>query len=137
VKADLAAGAVGHMANALGGIRMSNMLCRPTAAGITVTPANGRNCLPGFGGRGLRVLWLGLVLGITAVTFSGPVMAQSGQGVGRDACKTDIERFCASVQRGEERVRKCLSENRSQLSEPCKQAIARTGERRRQGDSKN
>lgn len=116
---------------------MSNMFSHPTAAGSNVTPANGRHCLPGFGGRGLRVLWLGLVLGITAVTFSGPVMAQSGQGAVRDACKADIERFCASVQRGEERVRKCLSENRNQLSEPCKQAIARTSERRRQGDSKS
>lgn len=116
---------------------MTNSFHHSTATGSAGASANGRHHLPGFGGLGLQVVWLGLVLGFTAVMFSGPVMAQSGQGAGRDACKTDIERFCASVQRGEERVRKCLSENRSQLSEPCKQAIARTGERRRQGDSKN
>ncbi|MCA3327328.1 MAG: cysteine rich repeat-containing protein [Roseomonas sp.] len=116
---------------------MTNSFHHSTATGSAGASANGRHHVPGFGGLGLRVVWLGLVLGFTAVMFSGPVMAQSGQGAGRDACKADIERFCPSVQRGEDRVRKCLSDNKSQLSDQCKRALDRAGDRHRRGDSKN
>ncbi|GBF50761.1 hypothetical protein LPTSP4_22880 [Leptospira ryugenii] len=37
----------------------------------------------------------------------------------KGACKADIEKFCASVEKGEGRIIKCLKENEASLSEAC------------------
>lgn len=49
-----------------------------------------------------------------------------GQGMAmvREACKTDIEQFCAGTQPGGGHIGQCLREHQDRLSEPCKSAIA-------------
>jgi hypothetical protein len=89
------------------------------------------------GWSSLRAGFTGLMFCVTAAAFSAPVLAQSAQGAVRDACKADAERLCISVQRGEGRVQKCLADNKSQLSEQCRRAVDRAGDRHRRGDSKN
>jgi Golgi apparatus protein 1 len=46
-----------------------------------------------------------------------------------EACKADIEKFCAEVEHGQGRVLKCLTEHTSDLSAQCKTFL----ETRRQG----
>ncbi|MDR3497843.1 MAG: cysteine rich repeat-containing protein [Parvibaculum sp.] len=42
----------------------------------------------------------------------------------RTACKPDYERYCKSVEPGGGRIIKCLMQNESSLSQPCKEALA-------------
>ena len=60
-----------------------------------------------------------------------------------EACKTDIESFCADIEPGRPAIR-CLRDRRDQLSESCREAMPRRGhrgfrppsdERRGRGDS--
>lgn len=37
----------------------------------------------------------------------------------KGACKADIEKFCATIEKGEGRIVKCLKENDATLSESC------------------
>jgi len=39
------------------------------------------------------------------------------------ACKHDIARFCSKVPPGQGKVKACMKEHLSQLSEPCKEAL--------------
>lgn len=111
----------GHRVRAIGGAAMRTTSFNPGAVGWS----------------SLRAGFTGLMFCLTASAFSAPVLAQSGQGAGRDACKADAGRLCSSVQRGEGRVQKCLADNKSQLSEQCRRAVDRAGDRHRRGDSKN
>jgi hypothetical protein len=45
------------------------------------------------------------------------------RGAAREACKADYQKFCNGVTPGGGRIKKCLNDNFSALSEPCKQAI--------------
>jgi len=65
------------------------------------------------------------MLGIGALAITSATAAEPSKGAAQQACKADVERFCASVQRGDGRIRKCLSENKEQLSTPCKEAMQR------------
>jgi hypothetical protein len=49
--------------------------------------------------------------------------AQGGHGGLRQACGTDLEKFCAADQRGRDR-RMCLQSHIDQLSADCKEALA-------------
>ncbi len=53
-----------------------------------------------------------LVISLTGSVF-GDDKAYKG------ACKADIEKFCATVEKGEGRIVKCLKENEASLSESC------------------
>lgn len=63
-------------------------------------------------------------LPILAVTFllssEAIVAAQSPQ----TACKKDISTFCATVEKGEGRVIKCLQENIDTISEECRSSLS-------------
>jgi hypothetical protein len=41
------------------------------------------------------------------------------------ACKADVERLCAGVQRGGGRIRECLKQHAAELSPECKAAAAK------------
>ena len=48
----------------------------------------------------------------------------------RAACKADVEKLCAGIQRGGGRIVECLKQNEAQVSAPCKDAIAKARERK-------
>lgn len=45
-------------------------------------------------------------------------------------CSADVEKLCQGVQPGGGRIASCLRQNESQLSAPCKDAIAKAHDRR-------
>ena len=77
------------------------------------------------------------MLGIGALAITSATGAEPSKGAAQQACKADVERFCASVQRGDGRIRKCLSENKEQLSTPCKEAMQRAASQQKRGQSKS
>jgi hypothetical protein len=116
---------------------MLDKVSHPTVIGNALVPTRGRNHSRGLERFLRRFPCLGAMLFALGVAFSVPAMAQSPQTADRSACRADAERLCGSVQRGEDRVRKCLRDNKSQLSEACKRALSQSGERERRGQSKN
>lgn len=59
--------------------------------------------------------------------FSTAGFAQNQRGAMRDACKSDVEKYCSDVQRGGGRIGECLNKQHDQLSEACQKAFdART-----------
>lgn len=63
------------------------------------------------------------LIGILVVTLS-VAMAHDGRGQARQACEADYRKLCAGTIPGGGRVRKCLNENFSALSDPCKKAVS-------------
>ena len=53
-----------------------------------------------------------------------PTLAVAEPGPLRGACRNDMQALCGSIQPGGGRLRDCMSEHRSQLSNNCKLAIA-------------
>jgi Golgi apparatus protein 1 len=66
---------------------------------------------------------------LTACAAAGGALAQEGMGV--DACRSDVEQFCKDVERGQGRIARCLRQNESKLSVECKQQLARARDRMR------
>ncbi len=62
-------------------------------------------------------------------TLIGGIPAMAGEGF-HGACKGDVEKFCKDVKVGEGRMRQCLREHRSELSDQCKERIHEAKERR-------
>lgn len=64
-----------------------------------------------------------------AMSFlTAPALAQGdGTGPVAEACKADIEKFCAGIEHGEGKVRACLEEHKDEVSEACKKALETTG----------
>ena len=77
------------------------------------------------------------MLGIGGAAIASANAAEPAKGAVQQACKADVERFCASVQRGDGRVGKCLSEHKGQLSAQCKEAMQRVGAQRKRGETKS
>ena len=61
---------------------------------------------------------------IIAIVALIPTLAQADPGPLQGACKNDMKMLCGSVQPGGGRLRDCIKEHRSQLSDTCKVAIA-------------
>lgn len=57
---------------------------------------------------------------------SSPALAQTKNGVLRDACRDDYQRYCAKVQRGGGRIRQCMMENANLLTPQCRDALKDT-----------
>jgi hypothetical protein len=53
-----------------------------------------------------------------------PCLGMAGPGSLHKACRNDVKALCGSVQPGEGRIRNCMREHRTQLSNACKLAIA-------------
>jgi hypothetical protein len=58
----------------------------------------------------------------SSVVFAADPLARGGP---RAACKADVERLCAGVQRGGGRIAGCLKQNEPQVSSACKDAMAK------------
>jgi hypothetical protein len=59
--------------------------------------------------------------------FSTTGLAQNQRGAMREACKTDVEKYCSDVQRGGGRIGECVNKQHDQLSEACQKTLdART-----------
>jgi golgi apparatus protein 1 len=50
--------------------------------------------------------------------LSTVVLANERQAM--QACRTDVQKFCSKVERGEGRIAKCLKENEEKISNACK-----------------
>jgi hypothetical protein len=75
-----------------------------------------------------------LIAVVASCTFALPALAAENDV--RGACASDIKSFCANVQTGEGRIRKCMKEHRDELSSGCKDALAnqaKAGHARRRG----
>ena len=46
----------------------------------------------------------------------------------RKACKAEVEKFCADIQKGHGRTKDCLKPHMSELSAPCSDAIKASDE---------
>jgi hypothetical protein len=56
---------------------------------------------------------------------------KKGQRQAAEACRADVQRLCANVQPGEGRIMQCLKQNQAQLSQPCKDAAAQAGQKKK------
>ena len=61
---------------------------------------------------------------VITIGLIAPALALAEEGPGRGACKNDIKTLCGSVQPGGGRIRDCLRDHRSEVSQACKLAIA-------------
>jgi cysteine rich repeat protein len=64
---------------------------------------------------------------IGAATASIVLLAAAGataqQAAVRQACRSQIEQYCAGIEPGEGRVRACVTDHFGDFSQPCKQAL--------------
>jgi hypothetical protein len=70
---------------------------------------------------------------IAIFAFSSGVALAADQppsGGLRTACKADVEKLCAGVQRGGGRIAGCLKQNEAQVSPACKDALAKAQEKK-------
>ena len=61
---------------------------------------------------------------IIAIVALIPTLALAEPGPLQGACKNDMNALCGATQPGGGRLRDCMKEHRSQLSDTCKVAIA-------------
>ena len=70
---------------------------------------------------------MGTMKPISAILLAMFCWAGAAGAQGPPACSGDVERFCPDVQAGGGRIVKCLREHTPELSQPCKDALARMG----------
>jgi hypothetical protein len=68
-----------------------------------------------------------LAIGAALLLFGSNAVAQSGAR----ACVTDIKSLCADVKPGEGRIAGCVKDHMKDLSEPCRNLLARAAAARR------
>jgi hypothetical protein len=61
---------------------------------------------------------------LVAVISVMPTVAFADPGPMHGACMSDVKSLCGSIQPGGGRIRDCMKEHRTQLSNTCKVAIA-------------
>ncbi len=71
----------------------------------------------------VRVALAAALLAGASALFASRVLAQDARSAARAACMADYSRYCSGIAPGGGRVRKCLSDNYSGLSQACKQAL--------------
>jgi hypothetical protein len=64
------------------------------------------------------------LIAIVFATFASPIRAQDA---GRGACRDDIQKLCAGVERGGGRVFDCLAGQKEKLSEECRTRVESRG----------
>ena len=72
-----------------------------------------------------------IVVLLTMLGLSSPLAVaadQTSSSSPRAACKADVEKFCSGVQAGGRRA--CLKQNEAQLSAACKDAVAKSREKK-------
>jgi hypothetical protein len=70
---------------------------------------------------------------ITVFVFSSGLALAADPPAGggpRVACKADVEKLCAGVQRGSGRIAGCIKQNEARVSAACKDAMAKAREKK-------
>jgi hypothetical protein len=78
-----------------------------------------------------------LAVVITVGVLSQPLTstAFAARGEGRRACRADVQKLCPDAKPGGGEIRKCLQDHKDELSDACKEAIARRHARRHEKSS--
>jgi hypothetical protein len=63
-------------------------------------------------------------IAVVAIFVLLPCISMAEPAPLREACRNDVKALCGSVQPGGGRIRDCMREHRTQLSNACKLAIA-------------
>ena len=72
-----------------------------------------------------------VLLPLAAIVVAGAALAADAPRSGRlPECRPDVEKFCQNIQPGRGLIASCLRQNESQLSEACKDALAKAREHR-------
>jgi hypothetical protein len=71
-----------------------------------------------------------ITLGTIVCMASGFSVQAADMLAVQEACKIDVEAYCADVERGEGRVLNCLKEHRDRVSDACKSAVRSMHEQR-------
>jgi hypothetical protein len=66
-----------------------------------------------------------LIAAIALTSLSSVALAQEGRG--RGACRADVEKLCAGVERGGGRILNCLAGQKDKLSDECRQMVESRG----------
>jgi hypothetical protein len=77
--------------------------------------------------RKVTIMALGLMLVAPAIAVAEDAAAPAtGTGSGKhlQACSAEIQKFCATVEKGKGLMRKCLESHTSELSDGCKTRLA-------------
>ena len=76
------------------------------------------------------------------ISFAAVLILSSGIALAADqpqgnsprvACKADVEKLCSGMQPGGGRIAGCLKQNETQVSAACKDALAKSRERKAPG----
>ena len=62
-------------------------------------------------------------LGVACMLLLAPAGAMAQQGAARQACGADIKQMCAEVERGDGRLKACVTEHFGQLTASCQTAL--------------
>ena len=77
--------------------------------------------------RKVTIVALGLMLVAPAIALAEDAPAPApaaGSGKHFQACSAEIQKFCATVEKGKGLMRKCLESHTSELSDGCKTRLA-------------
>ena len=77
--------------------------------------------------RNLKVLLvLAALVGACAPITASRAEEKGGKGrPGHGPCKADVEKFCKNVEQGKGRVARCLKEHKAELSQACRDGLAK------------
>ena len=65
-----------------------------------------------------------LITAIAVVSFSSATLAQDGDRSHREgACRADVHRLCAGVERGGGQIFECLNGQKDKLSDDCRNML--------------
>jgi hypothetical protein len=67
---------------------------------------------------------IALIAAIAVVSFSSATLAQDGDRCQRrGACRADVQRLCAGVERGSGKIFECLNSQKDKLSDDCRNML--------------
>ncbi|MFZ5693175.1 MAG: cysteine rich repeat-containing protein [Pseudomonadota bacterium] len=68
---------------------------------------------------------IALFVVLAGLSLSGGRAEAQTNGVLREACMADFQKFCGNVQRGGGRIRQCMLDNADKLTPQCREAMKR------------
>ena len=74
------------------------------------------------GERGTRDVNMIKLMTITAAALLCATLAQAQSAAVKEACKADVEKFCAGIKPGGGQLKDCMKPHRKEVSDECKAA---------------